>query len=198
LVLGSRATDRQERLFRHYLELFLRWNRVHRMTALASPAAIVRNLFIDSLLFLKVLPPRRPLAVVDIGAGAGIPGLPMTLADSGLTLCLVESKRKRASFLRTACRELGLTAVTVLEGRAQALAQLDPALNATFDIAVSRAVSRIEHLEPVAMPYLKPGGALIVSAALEAPKPTGCRVAKVTVPGAGPRAFHVIEKECST
>ncbi|HEX7216585.1 MAG TPA: 16S rRNA (guanine(527)-N(7))-methyltransferase RsmG [Methylomirabilota bacterium] len=194
LVLGSRSTDRQERTFRQYLELFLRWNQVHRMTALASPAAIVRDLFIDSLLFLKVLPRRRPLAVVDLGAGAGIPGLPMRLADPSLALCLVESKRKRVSFLRTACRELGLAEVTVVEGRAEAVA-LDPALRATFDVAVARAVARIEHLEPLALPYLKPGGLLIVSAALEAAAPTGGRVVRVPVPGtSSTRAFHIVEK----
>jgi 16S rRNA (guanine527-N7)-methyltransferase len=195
LVLGSRSTERHERTFRQYLELFLRWNQVHRMTALASPAAIVRDLFIDSLLFLKVLPQRRPLTVVDLGAGAGIPGLPMRLADPSLALCLVESKRKRVSFLRTACRELGLDEVTVVEGRAEAVAKLDPALRATFDVAVARAVARIEHLEPLAMPYLKPGGLLIVSAALEAAPPIDGRVVRVPVPGTSSRrAFHVVEK----
>lgn len=195
LVLGSRPTDRQERLFRQYLELFLRWNQVHRMTALASPAAIVRDLFIDSLLFLKALPPRRPLSVVDIGAGAGIPGLPMRLADSRLTLCLVESKRKRVSFLRTVCRELDLTEITVVEGRADEATRVDPALRAAFDVAVARAVARIERLEPLAAPYLKPSGLLIVSAAPEATVPSGVRVARVSAPGAsGTRVFHVLEK----
>jgi 16S rRNA (guanine527-N7)-methyltransferase len=194
LVLGSRPTDRQERLFRQYLELFLRWNQVHRMTALASPAAIVRDLFIDSLLFLKALPPRRPLSVVDIGAGAGIPGLPMRLADSRLTLCLVESKRKRVSFLRTVCRELDLTEITVVEGRADEATRVDPALRAAFDVAVARAVARIERLEPLAAPYLKPSGLLIVSAAPEATVPSGVRVARVSAQGAsGTRVFHVLE-----
>jgi 16S rRNA (guanine527-N7)-methyltransferase len=196
LILGARPTDRQERLFRQYLELFLRWNQVHRMTALESPAAIVRDLFIDSLLFLKALPPRRPLAVVDIGAGAGIPGLPMRLADSSLALCLVESKRKRVSFLRTVCRELDLAEVAVVEGRAEAVTtRVDPDLRAAFDVAVARAVASIEHLEPLAMPYLKPGALLIVSAAPAAAVPNGVRVIRVPGPGAsGTRAFHVLEK----
>jgi 16S rRNA (guanine527-N7)-methyltransferase len=164
------------------------------MTALASPAAIVRDLFIDSLLFLKALPPRRPLSVVDIGAGAGIPGLPMRLADSRLTLCLVESKRKRVSFLRTVCRELDLTEITVVEGRADEATRVDPALRAAFDVAVARAVARIERLEPLAAPYLKPSGLLIVSAAPEATVPSGVRVARVSAAGAsGTRVFHVLE-----
>ena len=151
-ILGTRPTDSQEQLFGQYLELFGRWNRVHRMTALGTPTAIVRDLFIDSLLFLRVLPPQRPLAVVDIGAGAGIPGLPMRLADPRLTICLVESKRKRVSFLRTVCRELGLDDVAVIEGRAEQIHLLNTDLEGAFDVAVSRAVARMDRISPIHSP----------------------------------------------
>lgn len=195
MVLGRRPTDNHERLFRQYLDLFLRWNQVHRMTALDSAPAIVRDLFIDSLLFLKVLPQRRPLAVVDIGAGAGIPGLPMRLADPALTLCLVESRRKRVSFLRTACRELGLTDVSVVEGRAEQIVQDDPALNEVFDAVVSRAVERIDRLSPVALPYLRPGGTLIVSASPHSQLSAGVDLVTVPTPRTGgSRRFLTIKK----
>ena len=78
------------------------------MTALESPAEIVRGLFLDSLLFLRLLP-ARPISLVDIGAGSGIPGLPLRLVDDRITLTLVESKRKRISFLLAVCRELSPT-----------------------------------------------------------------------------------------
>ena len=90
------------------------------MTARDSAAAIVQDLFIDSLLFLALLPP-RPLALVDIGAGAGIPGLPLRLADPAIAVTLVEARRKRISFLLAAQRELDLGNVAVKEGRAEAL-----------------------------------------------------------------------------
>jgi 16S rRNA (guanine527-N7)-methyltransferase len=109
-VTGRSATDEDLRQFTAYLDLFVRWNRVHRMTALDSPVAIVRELFLDSLLFLSVLP-AGALSVVDLGAGAGIPGLPMRLAQPQIRMTLVESKRKRVSFLRTVCREMGLVDV---------------------------------------------------------------------------------------
>jgi len=165
------------------------------MTALDSTHAIVRDLFIDSLLFLKVLPQRRPLAVVDIGAGAGIPGLPMRLADPALTLCLVESRRKRVSFLRTVCRELELVDVSVVEGRAEQIVQEDPALNEVFDVAVSRAVGRIDRLSVVALPYLRLGGALIVSASPDGRRPSGVDLATVPAPGTrGSRRFLIVKK----
>ena len=110
------------------------------MTALRSPEEIVRGLFLDSLLFLSALPAPRPLKVVDIGAGSGIPGLPIRLADPAITLTLIEAKRKRVSFLLTACRELGLSDVQVLEGRAERLVDENPGVAGSFDAVVARAV----------------------------------------------------------
>jgi 16S rRNA (guanine527-N7)-methyltransferase len=194
-IVGRPATASQGRQFKQYLELFLRWNRVHRMTALDSPSAIVDDLFIDSLLFLKLLPDHRPLAIVDIGAGAGIPGLPMQLADPGLRVSLVEATRKRLSFLRTACRELGLSEVAVLEGRAEQVVQEDRTLVGAFDVAVSRAVDRIDRLSPTALPYLKPGGLLVVSAPPKVQPSAGIELIRVQVPGHGEyRGFLTLRK----
>jgi 16S rRNA (guanine527-N7)-methyltransferase len=161
------------------------------MTALNSPVAIVRDLFIDSLLFLRVVPRQRPLAVVDIGAGGGIPGLPMRLADPGLAVTLVEARRKRISFLLSVSREMGLTPdVRVIEGRAEEQVRLQPNLAESFDVAVSRAVGPIDRLLPVALLYLKPGGLLVVSAAPEAQAMPGVEVVHVEVPGSlGIRTF---------
>ena len=153
------------------------------MTALDSPEGIVRDLLIDSLLFLRVLPDRRPLAIVDIGAGAGIPGIPMKLADPKLALTLIESKRKRVSFLRAACRELELDDVVVVEGRAEEVVHQEPTLAGAFDVAVSRAVSRIDRISPTALPYLRPGGALVVSAPPGAHSSAGIELVRARIPG---------------
>ena len=98
---GNPAGPDDRQRFQRYLDLFLRWNGTHRMTALDSAGAIVQDLFIDSLLFLPLLPP-RPIALVDIGAGAGIPGLALRLADPGIAVTLIEARRKRVSFLLAA------------------------------------------------------------------------------------------------
>jgi 16S rRNA (guanine527-N7)-methyltransferase len=180
--VGRPAAAEERRDFQQYLDIFLRWNRTYRMTALHSPGAIVHDLFLDSLLFLRVLPV-GPIAVVDIGAGAGIPGLPMRLADARIRLTLIEARRKRVSFLRTVCRELGLIDVVVKEGRAEAIARAEPSLAGTFDAAVSRAVGPITALAPVAFEYLRPGGVLIVSGSPESRAVGQIKAVRVRIPG---------------
>ena len=101
--------------------------------------------------------------MVDIGAGPGIPGVPLRIVEPGISLTLIESRRKRVSFLSVLKRELGLDDVRILEGRAEDLIIQLPELVDKFDLAVSRAVGPVEPLIPTALRYLKPGGLLIVS-----------------------------------
>jgi 16S rRNA (guanine527-N7)-methyltransferase len=182
-LTGRPATAEDRGRFERYLDLFTRWNQVHRMTALRSPAEIVRGLFLDSLLFLPVLPTFRPIKVVDIGAGSGVPGLPMRIVDSEIALTLVEAKRKRASFLLAVGRELGLSDVKVIEGRAEGLVQEGPTLAEGFDVVVARAVAPANHLFPLAMRYLRPGGTVVLAGGPGATKGPDFEVVKVSVPG---------------
>jgi 16S rRNA (guanine527-N7)-methyltransferase len=154
------------------------------MTALGSPAEIVRGLFLDSLLFLSALPP-RPLRVVDIGAGNGVPGLPLRLVDPGISLTLVEAKRKRVSFLLAACRELSLPDVSVVEGRAEDLVGAGSALANGFDTVVARAVGSEKRLFPVALRYLRPGGTVILAGSPNSTGHGGMQVLRVPIPGSG-------------
>jgi 16S rRNA (guanine527-N7)-methyltransferase len=173
------------RQFQQYLELFVRWNRTHRMTALASAEAIARELFADSLLFLPLLPSPRPLSVVDLGAGAGIPGLPLRLADPRIALTLVEARRKRVSFLRAACRELGLHDVLVQEGRAEELVERDPTLAQAFDVVVARAVGSATSVLVVARKYLKPMGLFLASGPPDPTPQAEIEVVRVPIPWTG-------------
>jgi 16S rRNA (guanine527-N7)-methyltransferase len=185
--------DRQR--FQQYLDLFLRWNRTHRMTALGSAGAVVQDLFIDSLLFLALLPP-RPLTLVDIGAGAGIPGLPLSLADPAITVTLVEARRKRVSFLLAAQRELDLGNVAVKEGRAEALVEQEPALGAAFDVVVARSVGPPSALLPLARKYLKVGGLFLVSGPPNPLPQEPFEIVRVPIPGTRKRrAFLIHIKE---
>ncbi len=152
------------------------------MTALDSAAAVVQDLFIDSLLFLALLPP-RPLALVDIGAGAGIPGLPLSLADPSIAVTLVEARRKRVSFLLAAQRELALNNVVVKEGRAEVLLEQEPDLAAGFDIVVARSVGPAATLLPLARKYLKVGGLFVVSGPPNPLPQKAFEVVRVTIPG---------------
>jgi 16S rRNA (guanine527-N7)-methyltransferase len=100
---------------------------------------------------------------VDIGAGAGLPGIPLAIVEPGLSVVLVEARAKRVSFLRAVVRNLGLPNAEVLDGRAETLARERPELQGRFDVAVARAVAGPEVLWGLARPYLKPGGRLVAS-----------------------------------
>jgi 16S rRNA (guanine527-N7)-methyltransferase len=181
-LTGHPAGRDDRRRFQQYLDLFLRWNRTHRMTALDSAGAIVHDLFIDSLLFLALLP-SRPVALVDIGAGAGIPGLPLCLADPAISATLVEARRKRVSFMLTVRRELELGNVVVKEGRAETLLDEEPALSSAFDVVVARSVAPAAALLPLARKYLKVGG-LFVATGPPSPVPQKAfEIVRVGIPG---------------
>ena len=168
--------------FERYLDLLIRWNRTHRMTALDSPAAIVRDLFLDSLLYLRFLP-RPGVRLVDIGAGAGIPGLPLKLVEPRIGLTLIEAKRKRVSFLLAVRRELGLEDVQIEEGRAESLVASRPELAGGFDVAVCRAVGAAEVLFEVARKYLKPRGLFVASGPPRSTVRPLLQATQVAVPG---------------
>lgn len=194
-LTGQPAGRDERRRFQQYLDLFLRWNRTYRMTALESPDAIVEDLFIDSLLFLALLPP-RPLALVDIGAGAGIPGLPLRLADPAIAVTLVEARRKRISFLLAVRRELDLGNVTVKEGRAEALLEQEPDLQAAFDVVVARSVGPAVALLPLARKYLKVGGLFVVAGPPDPLPQRPFEIVRVPIPGTRKsRAFLKSVKE---
>ncbi len=165
------------------------------MTALDSAGAVVQDLFIDSLLFLALLPP-RPLALVDIGAGAGIPGLPLRLADPAIAVTLVEARRKRVSFLLAARRELDLGNVVVKEGRAEALLEQEPGLAGSFDVVVARAVGPAAALLPLAHKYLKAGGIFVASGPPDPVPQEPFEIVRVGIPGTRKRrAFLKASKE---
>ena len=131
------------------------------MTGVRSADAITHDLFQDSLLFLDKLP-RGPLIIADIGAGPGIPGVPLRIIRHEISLTLIEAKRRSVSFLASLKRELDLPDIVVLEGRAEQLLARDPDLRCKFDAVVTRAVG--PHLLPIAMEYLKPGGLFVAGA----------------------------------
>jgi 16S rRNA (guanine527-N7)-methyltransferase len=162
VVAGRAPTEDDRRRFARYLDLLLEWNRVHDLTGLAQPREIVRALFLDSLLFLPLLPP-RPIRLVDIGSGAGIPGLPLRIVDPGIEVTLIEARRKRVSFLSTVRREVGLDGVEVLEGRVEDMATQRPDLEQIFDAATVRAIRLTADLVSASLRLLRPGGHLIAS-----------------------------------
>ena len=186
--------------FSRYFRLLLQWNRVQHLTSYRRPTDIAEKLFLDSLLFLRWVPPGRA-RVLDLGAGAGIPGLPLKIVNPEIRLTLVESRRRRASFLSAVVRELALEGVSVLAGRAEDLLEVDPGLRGAYDAVVTRAMGPLPSIIPLAMAFLTPGGRVIASGPPAGkplptlPRDIPHRWESIPAPGkAGKRLFLLVEK----
>jgi 16S rRNA (guanine527-N7)-methyltransferase len=156
----------------HY-ELVARWAERMNLTAIKEPVASAHLHGLDSLLFAEVLGDAPSLAgrrAVDVGSGAGFPGLIVALARPELAMTLLEPIRKRASFLRVALADLGRADVAVLEGKLEAPApNVRPSPPWPADIILSRATVPPLELIALAAPRLKPGGSLVLSGGRGAP-----------------------------
>ncbi|GMV69664.1 MAG: hypothetical protein AMXMBFR76_21030 [Pseudomonadota bacterium] len=131
------ASADQQRLLA-FLSLLAEWNAAYNLTAVREPADMVPRHLLDSL---TVLPHLRGARIIDVGSGAGLPGIPLAIADPGRRYILVESNGKKVRFLHHAVRRLGLAHVEVLHGRAETLCPACPA-----DTVVARAVTDLAQL----------------------------------------------------
>lgn len=150
-----------ERLL-HYRDLLVEWNRKFNLTAISEPREIERLLLLDSLTLLLAQPGGNPLLassdlLVDVGTGAGIPGIPLAIARPDVRVLLIESVGKKARFVDLAIRELGLANAEVRCGRSEDLAR-DPALRGTAQVVTARAVARLATLAELALPFASVGG----------------------------------------
>jgi 16S rRNA (guanine527-N7)-methyltransferase len=145
-------------MFVKYLFLLIKWQKTQRLVSSDDPRWIVENLFLDSLLFLRVLPSLRSL--LDLGSGAGLPGIPLKIVRGDLELVLVESRRRRASFLSTVVRELALADVRVIAERVEDhLAELA----GRFDAVVMRCAGDVNELLPLGARLVARGGVVVAS-----------------------------------
>jgi 16S rRNA (guanine527-N7)-methyltransferase len=158
-ILGRALESHELESFARYLRLLQKWQRVHRLVGSIEPEWVVENLFLDSLLFLRVLPAGATSAA-DIGSGAGFPGIPIGIVRPGMQVALIESRRRRASFLSEVVRDLGLTGVRVLGGRVESFVD---EVAGSFDVAVMRCAGGPEELLPIASRLVVPGGRIVLS-----------------------------------
>lgn len=157
-ILRRELTDEERGRFQQYMALLIEWNRVHRLIGSADPGWIVDHVFLDSLLFLRALPPEIE-TLADVGSGAGIPGLPIKIVVFPIRVTLIETRQRRISFLRAVIRELGLSGVSVLEARAE---EVPEDLLASFDAAVARCAGPSDQVFEWATPLVKPGGVVVI------------------------------------
>ena len=142
-----------------YYELLIEWNGVMNLTALTEPRDVALKHFADSLTLLKYCEISTGASVIDVGTGAGFPGMVLKIARPDIRLTLLDSLNKRLSFLDEVCAQLGFEDVVTVHSRAEDGARTD--LRDNFDFAVSRAVAQLNTLCEYCMPYVKVGGRFI-------------------------------------
>ena len=137
-----------------YGELLLETNKVMNLTAITEPKDVATLHFLDSTALLT-LADLKGKTVVDVGTGAGFPGMPMKILEPSIQLTLLDSLGKRITFLQEVCDNLGLTDVQCVHARAEEFAAEH---RQSFDFAVSRAVANLSVLGELCLPLVKPGG----------------------------------------
>jgi 16S rRNA (guanine527-N7)-methyltransferase len=177
--------------FSKYLSLLIKWQRAHRLVGSSDPMWIVEHLFLDSLLFLRILP-SSVRTVADLGSGAGLPGLPIKIVRREIEMVLIESRRRRAMFLTSAIRAMKLGGARVVEGRVESLGD---EFCGRLDAVVMRCAGDLEAMIPTAAGLVSAPGIVIASGP---PKPKPLSVGEwATVPGITPgttRRFAVYRR----
>ncbi|HTP10999.1 MAG TPA: 16S rRNA (guanine(527)-N(7))-methyltransferase RsmG [Anaerolineae bacterium] len=152
--------------FARYAELLIDWNLRFNLTSIADPRDIVIKHFLDSLSAARSIP-AGPIKLMDVGAGAGLPGLPLKIARPEITLTLVEATRKKCDFLKAVADDLHLSAVQVVNARAEDAGRMEDHRE-QYDIAIARAVADLPVLIEYLLPFVKIGGFAVAQKSREA------------------------------
>ena len=155
-ALGVELFPAQTDAFQKYMKLLLTWNQKMNLTAITEPREIVIKHFADSLTILSSLEVPNGARVLDVGTGAGFPGIPLKIAKEGIELTLLDSQQKRLDFLQEVCEKIRIRAELV-HARAEEVAR-DKKMRMKFDLVTARAVAPLNILCEYCMPFVKKGG----------------------------------------
>ena len=204
--LGVKITPAQAQSFQTYMELLLEWNEKINLTAITDPAEIVEKHFLDSLTLLSSCTIKQGAKLIDVGTGAGFPGIPLKIMRPDLQLTLLDSLNKRLNFLGEVCDALGLESTRVHKRAEEA--GLDQKMRESYDIAVARAVAPLNVLCEYCLPLVKMKGYFIAMKgpgareelngaehALELLGGTDVELLPLVLPEAGERNLIVVQKK---
>ena len=156
--------DKQVENFYQYMLLLIEWNKKMNLTAIIEPEEIIVKHFIDSLTIYPYI--QKEDNILDIGTGAGFPGIPIKLAQSSFQVTLLDSLNKRICFLQEVIQKLELKEIRAIHGRAEEFIK-QPNQRESYDIVTSRAVAKLNILLEYMLPFVKMGGKCICMKALE-------------------------------
>ena len=158
--LHIQLTEEQIQQFIKYYEMLVEKNKVMNLTAITEFDEVIEKHFLDSLSLIKVYDLKKDISVLDMGTGAGFPGIPLKIAFPGLRVTLADSLNKRILFLQEVIDELHLEKIEAIHARAEELGK-NKAYREMYDLVVSRAVANLSSLEEYCVPFVKIGGNFI-------------------------------------
>lgn len=158
--LGITLTNEQLEQFLIYYDMLIEWNSFMNLTAITEFNEVMKKHFVDSLTLATVLDLSKDLSLIDIGTGAGFPGLVLKIAFPNLKITLLDSLNKRIKFLDEVIAKLGLQDIQTVHGRAEDFAKPNQ-LREKFDLSVSRAVANMTTLSEYCLPFVKVGGKFV-------------------------------------
>ena len=158
--LGISLSEQQIEQFITYYEMLVEWNEVMNLTAITDYDEVMKKHFIDSISLIKAYDITKSASVIDVGTGAGFPGLALKIAYPNLKVTLLDSLNKRINFLNAVIEKLELNGVEAIHGRAEDFAKAGK-LREKFDLCVSRAVANLSTLSEYCLPFVKVGGQFI-------------------------------------
>ena len=159
-MLGIQLTDVQKEQFDRYYELLIEWNRVMNLTGITEYDEVNLKHFTDSLTIVRIKDMENVSTLIDVGTGAGFPGIPIKIAFPHIKVTLLDSLNKRIKFLNQVVEELDLKDVVTLHGRAEDYAKKEE-YREQFDLCASRAVANLSTLSEYCLPFVKKGGCFI-------------------------------------